>query len=107
MSDGRVGAGRHVVILHDDELSFSRRCVTEEHARFVAAARYTHPTEARKIGALDLPGVGRIRAESHSAASDDSDTASEIAKLLREIGGRREDRTPDLRVANAALSQLS
>jgi len=27
--------------------------------------------------------------------------------LLKEIGGRREDRTPDLCIANAALSQLS
>jgi hypothetical protein len=31
----------------------------------------------------------------------------EIAKLLREVGGRHEARTRDLRVANAALSQLS
>jgi len=27
--------------------------------------------------------------------------------LLKEFGGRQEARTPDLRVANAALSQLS
>jgi len=27
--------------------------------------------------------------------------------LLRIVGGRQEARTPDLRVANAALSQLS
>jgi len=27
--------------------------------------------------------------------------------LLRYFGGRQEDRTPDLRIANAALSQLS
>jgi len=27
--------------------------------------------------------------------------------LLKESGGRQEARTPDLRVANAALSQLS
>ena len=26
---------------------------------------------------------------------------------LKVVGGRREDRTPDLRIANAALSQLS
>jgi hypothetical protein len=64
------------------------------------AGAYTHPTE-RKIGALDLPGVGRIRAESNDAASQDLDTASEIKKSLKEIGGRREDRTPDLLVANA------
>ena len=28
-------------------------------------------------------------------------------ECVRTVGGRREDRTPDLRVANAALSQLS
>ena len=33
--------------------------------------------------------------------------AKEIAVLLDKFGGRREDRTPDLRIANAALSQLS
>jgi len=27
--------------------------------------------------------------------------------LLKDVGGRQEARTPDLRVANAALSQLS
>ena len=42
-----------------------------------------------------------------NAVSDDSKTASEIADLLRYFGGRQEDRTPDLRIANAALSQLS
>ena len=30
-----------------------------------------------------------------------------LAELLRKDGGRQEARTPDLRVANAALSQLS
>ena len=70
-------------------------------------ARYTHPTEERKIGALDLPCVGTIRTQSEIAAEGESSTAAEIAKLLKEIGGRREDRTPDLCIANAALSQLS
>ena len=69
--------------------------------------RYTHPTEERKIGALDLPWLGTNRAHDDEAADDDSSTASEIAELLRKIGGRREARTRDLRVANAALSQLS
>jgi hypothetical protein len=40
--------------------------------------RYTHPTMARKVDALE-----------------------------KGAGGRQEARTPDLRVANAALSQLS
>ena len=69
--------------------------------------RYTHPTEERKIGALNLTVVGTNRAQRDEAADDDSSTASEIAELLKDFGGRQEDRTPDLRVANAALSQLS
>src|SRR5262245_57652063 len=36
-----------------------------------------------------------------------SSTPIDIAKLLGGSGGRQEARTPDLRVANAALSQLS
>ncbi len=77
------------------------------HSSTRMLARYTHPTEERKISALDLPCVGRIRAENQDAADEDSSTASDIAELLKEFGGRQEARTPDLRVANAALSQLS
>ena len=77
------------------------------HSSTRMLVRYTHPTEERKIGALDLPCVGTIRAHSDIAAESECSTAMEIAKLLKEIGGRREDRTPDLCIANAALSQLS
>jgi hypothetical protein len=42
-----------------------------------------------------------------NAAFEDSKTAQAIRELLKEIGGRQEARTPGLRVANAALSQLS
>ena len=70
-------------------------------------ARYTHPTEERKIGALDLPAMGTKRAQTETAVDGDASTAAEIAKLLSEFGGRQEARTPGLRVANAALSQLS
>ena len=70
-------------------------------------ARYTHPIDARQIGALELPWMGTNRAHRSDATDDDGSTASEIAKLLNEVGGRQEARTPDLRVANAALSQLS
>ena len=70
-------------------------------------ARYTHPTEERKIGALDLPAVVTSRSQNANAVDGDASTAAEIAKLLSESGGRQEARTPDLRVANAALSQLS
>jgi hypothetical protein len=37
-NDERVGGGWDCIIVQDGELSFSRRCLTEEHARFVAAA---------------------------------------------------------------------
>ena len=77
------------------------------HSSTRMLARYTHPTEERKIDALDLPAVGTIWAQTKNAASETSDTASEIADLLAKFGGRQEARTPDLRVANAALSQLS
>jgi integrase len=63
--------------------------------------RYTHPTEARKIDALNLPSLGTNRAQSENAIEGDAVTAAEIAELLAKIGGRQEDRTPDLRVANA------
>ena len=100
--------------------------------------RYTHPTEERKIGALNLDHLGTNRAHDDEAADDNSSTAAEIAELLQDCGlgavardaqsaafavcasadilrlparakdgGRREDRTRGLRVANAALSQLS
>ena len=69
--------------------------------------RYTHPTEERKIGALTLDHLVTSTSQRDDTADDDASTDAEIAKLLTEIGGRQEDRTPDLRVANAALSQLS
>jgi integrase len=69
--------------------------------------RYTHPTEERKIGALNLPAVvtNWPQRDDDGAAADG--ITGEIADLLKEFGGRQEVRTPDLRVANAALSQLS
>jgi integrase len=74
------------------------------HSSTRMLGRYTHPTEARKIGALVLPRMSTKRA--HEPA-EDAATPEEIANLLRDFGGRREARTRDLRVANAALSQLS
>jgi len=69
--------------------------------------RYTHPTEARKIDALNLPWLGTTRAQSGNAVDGDAVTATEIGELLGKFGGPHEARTRDLRVANAALSQLS
>jgi hypothetical protein len=43
-----------------------------------------------------------------AASSEELATPDEIAELVEgEFGGRQEARTPDLGVANAALSQLS
>jgi len=58
--------------------------------------RYTHPTEQRKLAALEsfAPALGRKWAERET-------------DRWKRVGGRQEARTPDLRVANAALSQLS
>jgi len=66
------------------------------HSSTRMLARYTHPTEQRKVGALEsfAPAMGRMWAERKSAG-------------WKKFGGRQEARTPDLRVANAALSQLS
>ena len=69
--------------------------------------RYTHPTEDRKIGALESFSVGTSWAHSDKPPANGETVAEEIAELLGKIGGRREDRTRDLRIANAALSQLS
>ena len=77
------------------------------HSSTRMLARYTHPTETRKIDALNLPSVVTNWAQNKNAAEGDPSTASEIEKLLSESGGRREARTRGLRIANAALSQLS
>ena len=69
--------------------------------------RYTHPTEERKMGALNLDHLVTSTSQRDDAPDADSSMASEIAELLKDFGGRREARTRDLRVANAALSQLS
>jgi hypothetical protein len=77
------------------------------HSSTRMLGRYTHPTEERMVSALDLPALVNIRSTSPTDDADGDPMASEITKLLSEFGGRQEDRTPDLRVANAALSQLS
>jgi len=64
--------------------------------------RYTHPTEERKIGALDLPMVTNW-SQNENAADDESSTATEISNLLRESGGRDWTRTSDLPGVNGVL----
>jgi hypothetical protein len=57
--------------------------------------RYTHPTNARKLDALG------------SFVLDGQNLGRTEKTAEKRSGGRQEARTPDLRVANAALSQLS
>ena len=65
--------------------------------------RYTHPTLERRVAALDTFNVSTICPQ----MSVQQKEAAEATSFARNFGGRQEDRTPDLRVANAALSQLS
>jgi hypothetical protein len=80
--------------------------------------RYTHPPIERKRAALET--FDRLVAAPVTTVSTPAieHTVSTRAvahggrrsvwrNLLRKSGGRQEARTPDLRVANAALSQLS
>ena len=69
--------------------------------------RYTHPTEARKVGALDLPWMATTRSQNQMPPKAMPRTAEESRELLQDFGGPQRDRTVDLRIANAALSQLS
>lgn len=71
------------------------------HSSTRMLARYTHPTEDRKLGALNLFDVVTKRSQNENASKDETSEASEIAELLRKAGGRREARTRDLRIANA------
>jgi hypothetical protein len=56
--------------------------------------RYTHPTTARKLEALSVDLVGQNLGRTEKGDAE-------------KVGGRHEARTRDLRIANAALSQLS
>jgi Phage integrase family len=74
------------------------------HSSTRMLARYTHPTEERKLDALATFRVGTRWAQ---RPDDAGEALAELKELLGKSGGRQEARTPDLRVANAALSQLS
>ena len=70
--------------------------------------RYVHPTQELKVAALESGTfVVTIRSQSAGEQGLSRRERAELNELLRKSGGRREDRTRDLRVANAALSQLS
>jgi Phage integrase family len=64
--------------------------------------RYTHPTEERKIGALNLPPLSTNCPQRSEAPEDE---LRELKDLLEKGGGRQEARTPDLRVANATRNR--
>jgi len=77
------------------------------HSSTRMLARYTHPTEERKADALgSFTLAAGVTTASQPIDGVDPEFA-ELQDLLRKSGGRQEARTPDLRVANAALSQLS
>ena len=81
---------------------------TVGHLTRAMLQRYTHPANARKQSALET--YDRLILDAAHAEYTNQrrhGRASEIAEILRKVGGRQEARTPDLRVANAALSQLS
>jgi hypothetical protein len=81
--------------------------------------RYTHPPVERKRAALetfdrlvleprpDQPSSPAIEHRVSTHASTHVGVSDKFTNLLKNFGGRREARTRDLRVANAALSQLS
>jgi hypothetical protein len=65
--------------------------------------RYTHPTLERRIATLETLNLSTKCPQTSVQQKE----AAEAASFARNLGGRQEARTPDLRVANAALSQLS
>ena len=74
------------------------------HCSVRMLSRYAHPTEERKVGALDSFDVVTTRSQSDRTPNEAPEDASFSPAF---IGGRHEARTRDLSVANAALSQLS
>jgi integrase len=84
---------------------------TVGHLTRAMLQRYTHPATERKRSALETFDRALVEAASEHTVStrpvEPDEMPSEIAEILRNFGGRQEARTPDLRVANAALSQLS
>lgn len=85
---------------------------TMGHLTRAMLQRYTHPANERKRSALETFDREIVSAadgghKMSTRGTEEERVPSEIAKILRNCGGRQEARTPDLRVANAALSQLS
>jgi integrase len=68
------------------------------HSSTRMLARYTHPTETRKLDALATFRLRPVTIRSQSAAAL-RDELADLRELLGKVGGRQEARTPDLRVA--------
>jgi integrase len=75
------------------------------HSSTRMLARYTHPTEERKLDALNTFTVGHKAVTNRNGLRVGGRGDRRITEQT--FGGRGEDRTPDLCIANAALSQLS
>ena len=69
--------------------------------------RYAHPPTARRRAALDTFDHVSFGHTADTQLTSPHATTAKTREIVREFGGRQEARTPDLRVANAALSQLS
>jgi integrase len=105
---------RHTAITRMIEAGIDDYTVMETvgHLTRAMLQRYTHPASARKQSALEtydrvLLDAARAEHTVSTRTEDETVVPSEIAEMFRKSGGRQEARTPDLRVANAALSQLS
>ena len=105
---------RHTALSRMIEAGYDDYTVMEisGHSSTRMLARYTHPTDERKQDALESFSV--VTNWSQSAGTDDSqgsgrDTETRASVDLAGVmsGGPHGTRTHDLRVANAALSQLS
>ena len=112
--DVTVHTLRHTALSRMIEAGYDDYTVMEisGHSSTRMLARYTHPTEERKLDALGSFSVvtnwsqraGRDDAR-QSDPADDMPVSSDPAWVVG--GGPHGTRTHDLRVANAALSQLS
>ena len=75
-------------------------------------ARYTHPTDERKQDALESFSVvknwsQRAKRDAVGESEPDDEMPVSVDPSWVGVGGPHGTRTHDLRVANAALSQLS
>ena len=76
------------------------------HSSTRMLARYTHPTEARKREAWSRSAWAQTGHNGSGRDDGESELVDETS-ANKKAGGPHGARTHDLRVANAALSQLS